>query len=170
MLKPVWLMCIAVWMLPVWSWADGSASDASGLGHEQPMNFFSSEARLRSELFESIALRHGFSLIEGRFGGDFNNDQLAFKEQGSRVILLLGLKRTSSTGDLQMDQMSMGPFLQFSSKWMLAVIQSLKLSENQYQKAIVLEKARAAKTLDFVLLLHDRVANDVKFLGVKAPD
>lgn len=134
------------------------------------MNVFSQEARLRTGLFESIANRYGFDLINGRWGGEFNNDQLAIKEQDGRTILLLGLKSTSPSGDLQLDQMSMGPFLQFSSNWLSAVIQCLKIDRMQLLTATKIEFARDVKALDFVVLLVDKNNKDVKFLKVTVPE
>jgi hypothetical protein len=134
------------------------------------MNAYSEEARIRSSLFESIVLRYGFRVIEGRFGGEYNNDQLALKEQDGRTLLLLGLKATSPKGDLQLDQMSMGPFLQFSPEWISAVIQSLKLSQSQYANAVAIEQARNSKKLDLVVLLFIKGTEDVKFLRVTTPE
>ncbi|MCE1239680.1 MAG: hypothetical protein LWW83_07185 [Azonexaceae bacterium] len=151
----------------------GAATSEISLQTEKPalaMNAYSEEARIRSSLFESIAHRYGFSVIEGRFGGEYNNDQLALKEQNGRTLLLLGLKATGPKGDLQLDQMSMGPFLQFSSEWLSAVIQSLKLSRSQYANAAAIEQARNSKSLDLVVLLFTKGTEDVKFLGITTPE
>ncbi|NHQ88423.1 hypothetical protein HA050_20185 [Iodobacter sp. HSC-16F04] len=134
------------------------------------MNIFSQEAKIRTELFESISKRNGFNLINGRWGGEFNNDHLALKEQDGRTLLLLGLKLTSPEGNLQLDQMSMGSFVQLSPLWLSAVIQSLKLDKNQSEMANKLERARNSKTLDTMLLLFDKVSNNVKFLKVRVPE
>ncbi|MCX7207746.1 MAG: hypothetical protein NT086_17555 [Proteobacteria bacterium] len=134
------------------------------------MNIFSQEAKIRTELFESISKRNDFNLINGRWGGEFNNDHLALKEQDGRTVLLLGLKLTSPEGNLQLDQMSMGPFVQLSPLWLSAVIQSLKLDKNQSEVANKLERAKNSKTLDTMLLLFDKVSNNVKFLKVRVPE
>jgi hypothetical protein len=135
-----------------------------------PMNAFSQEAKLRSQLFESVSKKYGFKEINGRFGGEFNNDQLAIKEQDGRTILLLGLKATGPSGDLQLDQMSMGPFLQFSADWVKAVIECLKIDRQQYITAFQIELARNTKKLDLVVLLFDRVTKETKFLAVGVPN
>ncbi|WP_052184944.1 hypothetical protein [Methylotenera sp. N17] len=137
---------------------------------ELAMNNFSKEAKARAEVFDSVAKRYGFIAIDGRFGGEFNNDKLAFKIQEGRTILLLGLKTTSEAGDLQLDQASMGPFLQLSDDWVLAVIQCLKIDRSQGFKSVALEVALKNKTLDRAVLLYDRKSKDVKFLGVSAPN
>jgi len=137
---------------------------------ELAMNSFSNEAKVRTDLFDSIAKKYGFLAIDGRYGGEFNNDQLAFKPQEGRTILLLGLKTTSKAGDLQLDQASMGPFMQLSDDWLLAVIQCLKIDRLQRFKSVALEFALKNKTLDRAVLLYDRQSKDVKFLGVSTPN
>ena len=142
-------------------------------GSSQPelsMNVFSQEAKLRSQLFESVSNKYGFEEIKGRFGGEFNNDQLAIKKQDGRTILLLGLKATGPSGDLQLDQMSMGPFLQFSSDWVKAVIECLKIDRQQQIIGFQIELARNTKKLDLVVLLFDRVTKETKFLAVGVPN
>lgn len=134
------------------------------------MNLFSQEAKSRTELFESVAKGHGFVVLTGRFGGEFNNDQLAVKQQDDRTLLLLGLKRTGALGDLQLDQFSMGPFMQFSGDWLTAVVQVLKIDRTQYVTAFRIELARKLKKLDLVVLLIDHTTQEVKFLGVETPD
>lgn len=134
------------------------------------MNTNSPEARQRSELFESISKRHGFIILNGRWGGEFNNDQLALQEQDGKTILLLGLKVTSPSGDLQLDQMSLGPFVQLSPLWISAVIQCLKLDKEQADISSKIERAQKSNTLLPTLLIYDKSSNDVKFLRVKVPE
>lgn len=67
------------------------------------MNNQSEQAIIRSRLFESLMQRHGAVLIPGRYGGDYNNDQLGFAEVDGEVTLFLGLKILDDEGGLQLD-------------------------------------------------------------------
>jgi len=53
------------------------------------MNSQSEQAIVRSQLFESLVKKYGGVLIPGRYGGDFNNDQLGFAEAAENVTLFL---------------------------------------------------------------------------------
>lgn len=134
------------------------------------MNIFSQEAQERSKLFESIAEKYEFKPMNGRFGGEYNNDQLAFNENNGKISLLLGLKVTDASGNLQLDTMSMGPFQQLSLNWLLAVIECLKLDNLQAGQAKKIESALKSKRLDIYVLVLDRTNGESKIIRIAAPE
>jgi hypothetical protein len=84
------------------------------------------QARLRSALFESVVTRNGFRMLPGRYGGDFQSDQLALQIANGKTTLVLGLLTTSPGGDLQLDRSSMGGHMQFSREWIIGVARALE--------------------------------------------
>src|ERR1700733_11732305 len=125
------------------------------------MNVFSQEAGNRSKLFESLVSKEGFTLIGGRFGGEFNNDQLSIRIESGRTQLLLGLKVTDEAGNLQLDTQSMGPYQQFSRNWLLTVIHALKLDPAQSSHGQAIERALADGTLVLGVLLLTKLGGQV---------
>lgn len=129
----------------------------------------SSQALVRSELFESITTREGCKSIKGRFGGEYNNDQLAMLVQDDgKVTLMLGLK-ISDNGDVQLDNMSMGGFQQFSEKWLLAVLEYLKNSDNDISISEQLALAWKTNKLILGLLCMDKNDSSVIIIKVETP-
>src|SRR5579871_2477750 len=141
-------------------------------GQEAPvyaMNVFSKEAGERSKLFESLAAKQGFTLISGRFGGEFNNDQLSIRVEDGRTQLLLGLKVSDPSGNLQLDLMSMGPYQQFSENWLLTVSHALKLDPAQSSYGEAIEKALADQTLSLFVLVLMRPNGQAMLLRIALP-
>lgn len=106
------------------------------------------QAKVRSELFESIASRSGFELIPGRYGGDFNNDQLAIKLDEGAAQIMLGLKTLDEDGGVQLDCYSLGNYMQLEDEWLDVAIYSLNKN---------LDTLRYAIKLKSIVERHDRV-------------
>lgn len=83
------------------------------------------QAKVRSELFESIVNRSGFELLPGRYGGEYNNDQLAIKLDENTAQIMLGLKTLDEEGGAQLDCLSLGNFMQLTDDWLDVAIYSL---------------------------------------------
>jgi len=83
------------------------------------------QAKVRSELFESIVNRSGFELLPGRYGGEYNNDQLAIKLDENTAQIMLGLKTLDEEGGAQLDCQSLGNFMQLTDDWLDVAIYSL---------------------------------------------
>ena len=130
------------------------------------MNEFSDEARQRTELFESLAKKDEFTILPGRYGGEYNNDMLAVREVDGKTLLVLGLKVTCQSGDLQLDMMSMGPHRQFSSEWIDTVIYSLSRTEDGQRFAKMLATAKAASALTMGILFLDKIDQQVKLVAI----
>jgi hypothetical protein len=111
------------------------------------MNNQSEQAIIRSRLFESLVQRHGAVLVPGRYGGDYNNDQLGFVEIGGEVKLFLGLKILDDEGGLQLDSSSLGPHLQYSIPWFKALVQCLKLNSESVEYSSKIEIAMGRGSL-----------------------
>lgn len=134
------------------------------------MNVFSRQAADRSKLFEEVVSRDGFALISGRFGGEFNNDQLAIRVATGTTQLVLGLKVTDDTGGLQLDPQSMGPYQQFSRNWLLAVIHALKLDPAQASHGKSIETAFADGTLVLGVLMVAKPTGRVLLVRIALPE
>ena len=135
------------------------------------MNVFSKEAVNRSKLFESlISKEKGFTLIDGRFGGEFNIDQLSIRSENGTTQLLLGLKVTDEAGNLQLDPQSMGPYQQFSRNWLLTVIHALKLDPAQASHGEAIERALADGTLILGVLMVTKPDARVRMLRITLPE
>lgn len=106
--------------------AGQGAGPASGMTFQ--MNDFSADARNRTQLFTSVATREGAEVLPGRYGGEFNNDMLALGRtpDGTEEVLLLGLKVSDESGNLQLDLHSMGPYRQLSRAWLRLVVHALQ--------------------------------------------
>ncbi|WP_311970806.1 hypothetical protein [Pseudomonas baltica] len=72
------------------------------------MNKLNEQAQLRSRLFASLVAKQGANVMPGRYGGGYNNDQLAYQENDGVVTLLLGLKLTGDDVGIQLDTESLG--------------------------------------------------------------
>lgn len=135
------------------------------------MNVFSQEAVNRSKLFESLVSKEkGFTLIGGRFGGEFNNDQLSIRSENGTTQLLLGLKVTDEAGNLQLDTQSMGPYQQFSRNWLLTVSHALKLDPAQASHGKAIERALADGTLVLGVLMATKPDGQVIMLRITLPE
>jgi hypothetical protein len=130
------------------------------------MNNLSKDAQVRSQLFESLVGRYNATLIPGRYGGDYNNDQLAISEADGNVTLFLGLKLLDSQGALQLDAASLGPHLQYSKPWFSALVASLKVSLNTVEFSIKIESALSQKLLVACVVCMDPVTQDIKLLRI----
>lgn len=105
------------------------------------MNNASNEAKQRTKLFESLMAKQGALILPGRFGGDYNNDQIAIIRRGAAIDILLGLKILEKDGSLQFDMLSLGAFMQLSRVWLNALIACLKLDANTKVVADEIEAA-----------------------------
>lgn len=130
------------------------------------MNNLSKDAQVRSQLFESLVGRYNASLIPGRYGGDYNNDQLAISEGDGDVTLFLGLKLLDSQGGLQLDAASLGPHIQYSQPWLSALVASLKCSPETVQFSVKIESALAQNFLVACVVCMNPVTQDIKLLRI----
>ncbi|EJM15016.1 hypothetical protein PMI21_03444 [Pseudomonas sp. GM18] len=130
------------------------------------MNNQSEQAIIRSRLFESLVQRHGAVLIPGRYGGDFNNDQLGFAEVDGEVTLLLGLKILDDEGGLQLDNSSLGPHVQYSTSWLKALIQCLKLDSETIGYSMKIEAAMSRGSLVAGVICMNGKSQEIKMLRV----
>lgn len=128
----------------------------------------SDQAKIRSSLFESITLRDGCELIPGRYGGDYNNDQLAIRKNGDSVILLLGLKLFDKSGETYLDKSSLGPFMQLSAPWLDALVQCLKIDSATTKFAEIIEHARREGQLVTGIACLNKETNDVQIIRIAA--
>ena len=134
------------------------------------MNVQSTAAKERSKIFEQVATEQGFTVIRGRFGGEFNNDQLAIRSQANYTHLLLGLQVTDASGEVQLDTLSMGPHRQFTRKWIRAVCYALRLDPTQSAHATAIEGALADGTLVPAALVLTRPDANIGILRIALPD
>lgn len=120
------------------------------------MNNRSEQAQLRSKLFINYSERNGAVVLPGRWGGDFNNDQLAIYQTEGGVVLLLGLKTTSAQeSEISLDTNSLGSYVQFSAPWLRSLILCLRQDEMFHDFADMIEKSWIGKTLIGSLLVLD---------------
>ncbi|MCQ2993174.1 hypothetical protein NLO88_06915 [Pseudomonas syringae] len=130
------------------------------------MNNLSKDAQVRSQLFESLVGRYNAILIPGRYGGDYNNDQLAISEDDGSITLFLGLKLLDSQGGLQLDAASLGPHVQYSKSWLSALVASLKCSSGTVQIAVKIDSALAQSLLQACVVCMSPATQDVKLLRI----
>ncbi|MCU1741155.1 MULTISPECIES: hypothetical protein [unclassified Pseudomonas] len=130
------------------------------------MNHLSEKAKERTQLFESLVLRQGAALIPGRYGGDYNNDQLAIFESDSNVTLLLGLKFLDAQGGLQLDTASLGPHTQYSKPWLNTLVMSLNCLQETAQLARKIDNAIDKGTLVACVVCLDVETQEVKMLRI----
>ena len=133
-------------------------------------NEMNDEAKARVALFESIALRKGFKVIGGRYGGDMQSDQLAISTDDSNTALLLGPKVTSASGDVQLDQSSLGGHPQFSGPWIQEVVRILGADPKHASDAQAIRSAWRKRQLLLALLILVKPGGDVKMLRITTPD
>jgi len=86
------------------------------------------QAQVRAELFESIMTRNGYEVVPGRYGGEYNNDQIAIQISDDQSSLMLGLKSLNEDGSGQLDTMSLGSNMQLSDEWLDAVVACLDVN------------------------------------------
>lgn len=130
------------------------------------MNNQSEQAKIRSRLFESLVQRHEAVLVPGRYGGDFNNDQLGFVEKDGEVTLFLGLKILGDEGGLQLDNSSLGPHVQYSTFWLKALIQCLKLDSETVGYSNKIEAAMGNDSLVAAVICMDGNTQEIKVFRV----
>jgi hypothetical protein len=130
------------------------------------MNHLSEKAKEITQLFESLVLRQGAVLIPGRYGGDYNNDQLAIFESNGGVTLLLGLKLLDAKGGLQLDTASLGPHTQYSKPWLNALVASLNCLQETTPLAMKIDSAMDKGTLVACVVCLDVETQEVKMLRV----
>lgn len=130
------------------------------------MNSQSEQAIVRSKLFEWLVNKYGGVLIPGRYGGDFNNDQLGFAEAAENVTLFLGLKILDGEGGLQLDSASLGPHVQYSAPWLKALVQCLKLNAETTQYSVKIEAAMSRGDLIAAVICMDSNSKEMKVFRV----
>jgi hypothetical protein len=126
----------------------------------------SEQAKSRAQLFESVVKRYEAVVLPGRYGGDYNNDQLAYSEANGKVTLFLGLKLLDSTGGLQLDAASLGPHMQYSESWLLALVRCLEVSSETIEYSIKIKEAMDSRTLVACVACMDTKSQEVKFLRI----
>lgn len=130
------------------------------------MNSQSEQAIVRSQLFGSLVEKYGGVLIPGRYGGDFNNDQLGFAETAENVTLFLGLKILDGEGGLQLDSASLGPHVQYSAPWLKALVQCLKLNAETTQYSTKIEAAMSRGSLVAGVICMNDNSQEIKMFRV----
>jgi hypothetical protein len=70
-------------------------------------------------------------------------------------MLILGMKITGSDGGIQLDNHSMGSFLQFSKKWLAMVVHSLRLTGEQLTIADKIEQHTQEGTITLAVAYID---------------
>jgi hypothetical protein len=130
----------------------------------------SEEAKARTTLFESVALRKGFRVIGGRYGGDLQSDQLAISTDGNVTALLLGPKVTSISGDVQLDQSSLGGHPQLSADWIQEVVRILDADSMHASDAQAIRSSWRKGQLLLALLVVAKSDGDVKLLRITTPE
>jgi hypothetical protein len=130
----------------------------------------SDEAKSRTALFESVAVRKGFRILGGRYGGDLQSDQLAITTDASNTALLLGLKVTSIAGDVQLDQSSLGGHQQFSAAWIQEVVRILDADPKHASDAQAIRSSWRKGQLLLGLLILVKPSGDVKMLRITTPN
>ena len=129
----------------------------------------SDEAKARTALFESIAVRKGFRILGGRYGGDLQSDQLAISTDGSNTALLLGPKVTSAAGDVQLDQKSLSGHPQFSVAWIQEVVRIFDADPKHASDAEAIRNSWRKGQLLLALLVLVKSSGDVKMLRITTP-
>ncbi|WP_281214071.1 hypothetical protein [Shewanella insulae] len=130
------------------------------------MNEFSHDARQLAGIFSDFVNGKKMTLLPGRYGGEYNNDMLAFGEMDGRQTLLLGLKVTGTDGGIQLDRMSMGPFTQCTLPWLRMVLHSLVSLGGQESLISNIEQALASGELLMAVVFIDRDTRKLNMLPV----
>lgn len=130
------------------------------------MNVFSSDARKRSDIFTKVINKQGFTILPGRYGGEYNNDMLAAGEKEGQFMLLLGMKTTGSDGGIQLDSYSMGDFLQFSKNWLMMVVQSLRLGGKELTLADKIEQHTQTGDISLSVVYLDLNSKELNIIPV----
>ena len=135
------------------------------------MNVFSSDAKKRSSLFTRLCNEHNWNILPGRFGGEYNNDMLAYEEKDEELRLILGVKviRLSEDG-LQLDQHSMGDFIQFSKGWLDVVTYTLSLNTQTKQTSNLISEAIKLNKIKLIIMYLNTEKGDVGFVPITMLD
>lgn len=138
---------------------------------ERPMNEFSEQSGLRSRLFESFVTRQGATVLPGRYGGDYNGDQLAYMAlPDQKIVLLLGVKVPSKNGDVQLDRYSLGDHMQFSPDWVAVLVFSLALADaTKVAASVIADAQRDGRLTTALLILKPEDANPLVVLPINQP-
>lgn len=131
------------------------------------LNDFSQEALTRTKIFTKVAEQNNLIVLPGRYGGEFNNDLIAVKEQNDGISLFLGIKTLGEDGGVQLDTHSMGQYLQCSKPWLSMVVQSLKLSKNHLAIADKIEQSTNNETIQLVVVYIDTNSKQLNMLPLK---
>lgn len=92
------------------------------------MNIYSAQAQARTDTFMQLVQQQQLALLPGRFGGEFNNDQIAVGWHRGQFVLWFGLQERLAGQELHLDAWGLGPFAQGSKPWLELVVQSMRLS------------------------------------------
>ena len=155
-------------------WADkaNTMKSDSETQKSRPLNIYSQESELRSELFSQFATRHGAVVLPGRFGGDYNGDRLAYYcSPDGTVHLLLGVIVANHDGSVQLDQNSFGDFVQLSDDWIKVLILSLAVTKKSAEACQVISKAHAENRLKTgLVILNKNSSNELVILPISVPN
>lgn len=131
------------------------------------MNNRSEQAALRSKLFASLVGKQGAVVLPGRYGGDYNNDHLAYVENGDTLTLILGLKVLEEEGGVHLDNASLGPHTQYTKPWFMALIGSLAQDPETKSIAVRIEKSLRDDMLVGAIICLDQATQQVSMFKVE---
>lgn len=127
------------------------------------------QVRQRASLFESVAVRRGFRILPGKYGGDFQSDQLAIQVANGKTTLLLGPLVTSSDGDLQLDMSSMGGHMQYSREWIIEATRVLTSVYARHEDAETILNSFKNGSLYLGAFLIEKKSGEVKLIRIETP-
>jgi len=113
-----------------------------------------------------MVAKYNALVLPGRYGGDYNNDQLAIVEGDGKVTLMLGLKLLEDNGGLQLDNASLGPHTQYSNSWIRALVGCLSCNPETENVSVKINQALEAGALDAVVLILNQDSHQVSLLKI----
>jgi hypothetical protein len=122
--------------------------------------------RDRAILFTLFAQARNYSVIPGRYGGEFDSDMLALGEKGGQTVLVLGLKALDADGGIQIDTHSLGGHKQLTAEWLDILVSSLGQSEETSHFADAISFARDSGTLALELLYVEPATRTFTTVGI----
>ena len=126
----------------------------------------SDQAKIRSELFESIMNRSGYEIVPGRYGGEYNNDQIAIKIDAESATLMLGLKSLNEDGSGQLDAMSLGSNMQLTDEWIEAVIACLNINPETKNFAQKVKAVKAHKDFTRAMVAVNLSTEKISYIPI----
>jgi len=132
-----------------------------------PMNVFSEDGQRRTKLFSNICNNSSWQLLPGRFGGEYNNDMLAYQVKDDNITLYLGLKLIKADKGIQLDQLSMGNFNQFSYRWLKTVAYSTSLDEKTIGFSNKLTEVINTDKLNLIVVYLDLSSQQMNLLPIE---